>query len=90
MDGVTIMYVPVGGTTLVSRVRRCSGRGLRLPALIGSRPAAPTIPVSTIWAWGRYCRRTIEPVPSAPTSTSPVVVVPSSKKAVTRPSGVRS
>ncbi|MFG3437389.1 hypothetical protein ACGF0J_09110 [Nonomuraea sp. NPDC047897] len=41
-------------------------------------------------AWGRYCRRTREPLPSAATRTSAVVVDPSAKCRVIRPSAVRS
>ena len=54
--------------------------------MIGSLPATAIMPVSSCCACGRYCLRTREPAPSAPTSRSPVAVEPSAKYAVTVPS----
>jgi hypothetical protein len=61
-----------------------------LSSVRGSFRPTPIASVSTLLACGRYCPRTLEPAPSAPTNTSPVDEVPTAKKALTFPPSVRS
>jgi hypothetical protein len=56
-----------------------------LSSVRGSFRPTPIASVSTLLACGRYCPRTLEPAPSAPTNTSPVDEVPTAKKALTFP-----
>ncbi len=64
------------------------GSRASVSGVIFSLPAIDVMPVSTTFASGRRCLRTLDCAPSAPTSTSPVAEVPSAKNAVTVPSSL--
>ena len=74
---------PRGALTIEIPSNTFGGTSFALSSVIGSLPAIAMIPVSSVFACGRYWRRTREPEPSAATSRSPVACVPSAKYAVT-------
>ena len=90
------MYI---ACTMPNWPRRSNSIDIPCMAVSGSRSRSASVrarlppiaisPVSVCRACGRYCLRTGEFAPSAPTSRSPVASSPSSKCAVTRPSSWR-